>query len=68
MQNNTLRDIFQTNLDLRQSLEKLANAVGTPARINGAGNDESAPVREITKPVREPVANVHDLVEAQPAA
>ena len=64
IQNNTLRDIFQTNLDLRQSLEKLANAVNPPAvRTNG----ESSPARETPKPVREPAASNRDLV-AQPAA
>jgi hypothetical protein len=30
---STLRDIFQTNLDLRQSLEKLANNTGTASRM-----------------------------------
>ena len=36
VQNNTLRDIFQTNLDLRQSLEKLASTVNASgARANG---------------------------------
>ena len=69
MQNNTLRDIFQTNLDLRQSLEKLANTVG-PAipRTNGGTNGEPAATREAPKPVRESVPNGRDLIQAQPAA
>jgi hypothetical protein len=33
---STLRDIFQTNLDLRQSLEKLANNTGTASRMSEA--------------------------------
>ena len=65
MQNNTLRDIFQTNLDLRQSLEKLANTVGPSApRSNG----ELSPMREAPKPARESVPNGRDLIQAQPAA
>jgi hypothetical protein len=47
-QNNTLRDIFQTNLDLRKSLEKLATTVNSSsaARSNGdsiAGKPVAAP-------------------------
>ncbi len=34
--NSTLRDIFQTNLDLRQSLEKLASNTGTASRMSEA--------------------------------
>jgi len=33
---STLRDIFQTNLDLRQSLEKLASNTGTVSRMSEA--------------------------------
>jgi hypothetical protein len=65
MQSNTLRDIFQTNLDLRQSLEKLANTVGPSApRSNG----ELSPIRDASKPGRESVPNGRDLIQAQPAA
>jgi hypothetical protein len=68
-QNNTLRDIFLTNLDLRQSLEKLATTVGPSTPKNGAiANGEPVAVRETPKPPREPVASSRELIQAQPAA
>ncbi len=67
VQNNTLRDIFQTNLDLRSSLEKLASTVGpavakiqqvaNSAAANGASGGTNG---EPPKPVREPAGR--DLV------
>jgi hypothetical protein len=72
VQNNTLRDIFQTNLDLRQSLEKLANTVGPaaprPVAANGASHGDAPPLREAPKPVREPAHGRDLVIQAQPAA
>jgi hypothetical protein len=68
-QNNTLRDIFLTNLDLRQSLEKLATTVGPSTPRNGAAaNGEPTALRENPKPPRETVPSTRDLIQAQPAA
>jgi hypothetical protein len=76
VQSNTLRDIFQNNLDLRQSLEKLATTVGAPpaaavvtsaaARVTNGG---SGAAFEVPKPAREGPANGHAMTgTAQPAA
>ncbi len=79
-QNSTLRDIFQNNLDLRRSLEKLANngsnsapaaaaakAAEAPAREAANGRDTGP--REMPKAAREPSSNGRDhQLQAQPAA
>jgi hypothetical protein len=67
VQNNTLRDIFQTNLDLRQSLEKLASTVNGSAVSSGArsNGDATAANRDVAKPA----ASVRErVIQAQPAA
>ena len=69
-QNSTLRDIFQNNLDLRRSLEKLANTASPPAAMKAA---DTAPrdlpgVRD-TGPREMPkaITNGHAM-KSQPAA
>ncbi len=57
-QNSTLRDIFQNNLDLRRSLEKLANTV-TP---------EAAPANGTPAPASEPVAHATEAEATGPTA
>jgi len=81
MQSSTLHDIFQNNLDLRKSLDKLASTVGpppakpAPAPLLAPAESparEAAParesLREAPKPPREPAAHGPKLaVQAQPA-
>jgi hypothetical protein len=75
-QNSTLRDIFQNNLDLRRSLEKLANTAGPPAIAKPPeappretpGTRDTGP-REMPKASVKPVTNGRELsLQAQPAA
>jgi hypothetical protein len=67
VQNNTLRDIFQTNLDLRQSLEKLASTVNAAASPVAARTNGEAVTS--TRDVVKPAASVRERpIQAQPAA
>jgi hypothetical protein len=73
-QNSTLRDIFQNNLDLRKSLEKLGAPTGPASTSAPSGKPPEAALREIPKVARESSngsgsnGRDHSLKAAQPAA
>jgi len=72
-QNAALKAIFETNLDLRKSLEKLAHAAasirpanGTAAKADGASADPAAKNIPIPAPAREPAVHPAAAVSAMP--
>jgi hypothetical protein len=63
---STLRDIFQTNLDLRQSLEKLASNTGTASRMSEAVARVGEAATRLTEAAVE--SKVAELKVTEPAA
>ncbi len=64
-QNAALRDIFQTNMDLRRSLEKLAVAT---ANMRPADPMKDSAPRETIMGPREPSSPRDRALQSQPAA
>jgi hypothetical protein len=62
---STLRDIFQTNLDLRQSLEKLANNTGTASRLAEAAGRVGDAATRLTEAAVESSAGEPKMVESK---
>jgi hypothetical protein len=67
-QNAALKAIFETNLDLRKSLEKLAHAAASIRPANGSAKADGAPAESsgpmVAAPAREPT--VHPAAPVSP--